>query len=174
MATAHQISLEDYLETVYRPDRDYVDGGTEERNVGEKEHSAVQAFFVKWFGAFEDEWQLEAYPEIRMRVAPTRVRIADIAVIRIGISYEAVLKVPPVAVIEILSPKDRVSRYQARLEDYRQMGVQNIWVIDPIRREAYDCSVVGWQPVEEFAISGTSVSIPMAKLWEKLAQIHSR
>ncbi len=173
MATARQISMEDYLETVYRPDRDYVDGEIEERNVGEKEHSIVQAFFVKWFGAFEDHWRLEACPEIRMLVAPTRVRIADIAVDRIGIPYEAVLNKPPVAVIEILSPKDRVSRYQARLEDYRAMGVQNLWVIDPMRRQAYDCSAVSWKPVEEFTIAGSPVRIPMAKLWEKLAQIHS-
>jgi Uma2 family endonuclease len=173
MATAHQISIEDYLDTVYRPDRDYVNGEIEERNVGEKEHSAVQAFFIKWFAAFEALWRLEAYPEIHMLTAPTRVRIADIAVDRIGIPYEPVLRKPPVAVIEILSPKDRVSRYQARLEDYRTMGVQNIWVIDPMRRQAYDCSTIGWQPVDEFTIAGSPVRIPMAKLWEKLAQIHS-
>jgi len=41
MSTTHQISLEDYLNTSYRPDRDYVDGEVEERNVGEKEHSIV-------------------------------------------------------------------------------------------------------------------------------------
>ena len=173
MATIHQVSLEDYLATAYRPDRDYVDGETEERNVGEKEHSIVQAFFVKWFAAFEDQWQLEACPEIRMLITATRVRIADIAVDRIGIPYESVLTKPPAAVIEILSPKDRVSRYQARLDDYRAMGVRNVWVIDPMRRQAYDCSAVSWQPVDELTIADSPVRIPMAKLWQKLAEIHS-
>jgi len=172
MSTTQQISLDDYLQTTYRPDRDYVDGETEERNVGEKEHSIVQAFFIKWFGAFEQEWGLEAFPEIRMRVSPTRVRIADIAIDRLGIPYEAVLSRPPVAVIEILSPEDRVSRYQARLDDYRDMGVRHVWVIDPIRRQAYDCSAVSWRPGDEFTITGSEVRIPMAKLWEKLAEIH--
>ena len=36
MATAPtQISMEEYLHTVYKPDRDYVNGELEEREVGE-------------------------------------------------------------------------------------------------------------------------------------------
>ena len=31
---------------------------------------------------------------------------------------------PPLAIIEVLSPEDRVSRYQQRLDDYRRMGVK--------------------------------------------------
>lgn len=173
MSATRQISIEDYLETSYRPDCDYVDGEVEQRNVGEKEHSAVQAFFIKWCAVFEDQWRLEAYPEIRMRVAPTRVRIADIAVVPVGIPYEGVLSRPPVAVIEVLSPEDRVSRYQERLDDYRRMGVQHVWVVDPMRSKAYDCSAADWRPVDEFKIAGTAVAIPLVKLWDKLAEIHS-
>ena len=173
MSTTHQISIEDYLATAYRPDRDYVDGEVEERNVGEKEHSIVQAFFVKWFAVFERDWRLEAFPEIRIRVTPNRVRIADVAVERVGIPYEAVLEKPPIAVVEILSPQDRVSRYQERLEDYRRMGIQQVWVIDPMRRKAYDCSAIDWQPVDNFMIAGTPVRVELAKLWQKLAEMHS-
>ena len=172
MATTHQISIEDYLHTTYRPDCDYLDGEIEERNVGEKEHSITQAFFIKWFATFEEQWRLEACPEIRMRVAATRVRIADIAVVPVGIPYEAVLSKPPVAVVEVLSPEDRVSRYHDRLDDYRRMGVQHVWVVDPMRSKAYDCSAADWQPVDEFKIAGTEVTIPLAKLWDKLAEIH--
>jgi len=172
MATTHQISIEDYLHTTYRPDCDYLDGEIEERNVGEKEHSITQAFFIKWFAAFEEQWNLEACPEIRMRAAATRVRIADIAIVPVDIPYEAVLSKPPAAVIEVLSPEDRVSRYQERLDDYRRMEVQHVWVVDPMRSKAYDCSAADWQPVDEFKIAGTEVSIPLAKLWDKLAEIH--
>jgi hypothetical protein len=82
MATT-QVSLNEYLTTDYEPDCDYVDGELEERNVGEKEHSIVQAFFIKWLAAFEEQWKLEACPGIRMRVSPTRVRIADVAILPI-------------------------------------------------------------------------------------------
>lgn len=68
MATT-QVLLEEYLSTDYEPDCDYVDGELEERNVGEQEHSITQAFFIKWLAKHEDDWKLEACPEIRMRVS---------------------------------------------------------------------------------------------------------
>ncbi len=40
MATL-QISLEEYLRTSYHPDRDYVDGEVQVRNLGEFDHGAV-------------------------------------------------------------------------------------------------------------------------------------
>jgi hypothetical protein len=50
MATT-QALLEEYLRTDYEPDCepdcDHVDDELQERNVGEQEHSIVQAFFVK-------------------------------------------------------------------------------------------------------------------------------
>ena len=42
-----------------------------------------------------------------------------------------------------------------------------------MRRQAYDRSVVSWQPVDEFAIADSQIRIPLAKLWQKLAEIHS-
>jgi len=172
MATT-QVSLEEYLRTDYEPDCDYIDGELEERNLGEKEHSAVQAFFIKFMAAHEQAWQLEAYPEIRLRIAPRRVRVADVAILPVKTPFEAVPSRPPLAIVEVLSPEDRVSRYQARLDDYRAMGVAHIWVIDPMRRKAYDCSQGGWQPVEKFVIANTAVEIPLDPLWSKLEDLHS-
>ena len=172
MATT-QVSLEEYLRTDYEPDCDYVDGELEERNVGEKEHSAVQAFFIKWLATHEEQWKLEAYPEIRMRVSPTRMRVADIAILPLNAPFEGVLTRPPVAIIEVLSPEDRVSRYQQRLDDYRAMGVANVWVIDPMRRKAYECSQGGWQPVDKLLITNPPVEIPLDQLWKKLDQLRS-
>ena len=56
MATT-QVWLEKYLRTDYEPDFDYVDGELEERNAGEKEQSAVQAFFIRWLAANEAQWR---------------------------------------------------------------------------------------------------------------------
>ncbi len=171
MATT-QISLDEYLHTDYEPDCDYVDGEVEERNLGEKEHSIIQAFFIKWFGRYEEQWGLEVCPEIRMRISATRIRIADLAVLPVNAPYERVLSVPPLAVIEVLSPEDRVSRYQARLDDYRAMGIRNIWVIDPIRHKAYDCSRGTWEPTEKFTIADSQVEVPLSAVWKKLQQMH--
>jgi Uma2 family endonuclease len=172
MATT-QVSLEEYLRTDYEPDCDYVDGELEERNVGEKEHSIVQAFFIKWLAKYEEQWKLEACPGIRMRVSPTRMRVADIAILPLDAPFEGVLTRPPIAIIEVLSPEDRVSRYQQRLDDYCAMGVTNVWVIDPMRHKAFDCSQGGWQPVDKLLITNPPVEIPLDPLWKKLDQLHS-
>jgi Uma2 family endonuclease len=167
MATL-QTSLTDYLRTGYRPDCDYVDGEVQERNLGEFDHAAVQAFLTSWFFQHRHEWTLQVLPEIRIRVAEGRVRIADVCLISRSQPVEQVLTRPPLAVIEILSPEDRISRYTERLTDYRQMGIQNVWVIDPSTRVSYDCSTTAWLPVEEFRVAGTPVSLRLADLWSEL------
>jgi len=172
MATT-QVSLDEYLRTDYESDCDYVDGELEERNLGEQEHSLTQAFFIKWLAKHEDDWKLEACPEIRMRVSRGRVRVADIAVLPLHRPFETVLATPPVAIIEVLSPEDRVSRYQQRRDDYRSMGVANVWVIDPMRHKAFDCSQGGWQPVSKLLIANSLVEVPLDPVWKKPDELHS-
>jgi len=43
------LSLDEYLQTSYRPDCDYLDAEVKERNLGEFKHSAVQTAFAAWF-----------------------------------------------------------------------------------------------------------------------------
>ncbi len=172
MATT-QVSLEEYLRTDYEPDCDYVDGELEERNTGELQHSAVVGFLVGQLLAGAEFSNFHACPVLRLRVSPTRVRVADVAILSANIPYEAVPSRPPVAIIEVLSPEDLVSRYQQRLDDYRAMGVANVWVIDPMRRKAYDCSQGGWQPVDKLLIANPAVELPLDPLWKKLEQLHS-
>src|ERR1035438_5938440 len=83
---------------------------------------------------------------MRIRVSAERVRIPDVCLVARSQPIEQVLSNPPLAVIEILSPEDRISRYNERLADYRQMGIPNVWVIDPANRVGYDCSTAGWLP----------------------------
>ncbi len=172
MATT-QVSLEEYLRTDYEPDCDYVDGELEERQAGELQHSAALGFLVGRLLAGTEFSKLLVCPVLRLRVSPTRVRVADVAILPTKIPYEAVPTRPPVAIIEVLSPEDRVSRYQQRLDDYLAMGVANIWVIDPMRHKAYDCSQGGWQPVDRLLITNSPFEIPLDALWKKLEELHS-
>ena len=167
MATL-QTSLADYLKRVYRPDCDFVDGEVQERNLGEYDHAAVQAFLTSWFFQHRQEWELQVLPEMRIRVTEQRVRIADVCLVSRNQPVEQVLTKPPLAVIEILSPEDRISRYNERLSDYRQMDVSKIWVVDPSSRTAYDCSTTAWLPVEELRIPGTPIFLRLSDLWSEL------
>lgn len=167
MATV-QISLEEYLRTSYHPDCDYVDGEVQERNWGEFDHAAVQGFLTGCFFEHRAEWQLHVVPEVRIRVSSQRVRIPDVCLVARSQPVEQVLTLPPLVVIEILSPEDRISRYSQRLTDYRQMGIQNVWVIDPVNRVGYDCSTAAWLPVEEFRVANTPISLRLSDLWNEL------
>lgn len=53
MATQAQLStltIEEYLQTSYDPDCEYIDGELEERNVGKWEHARLQYLLATWFG----------------------------------------------------------------------------------------------------------------------------
>lgn len=164
-----QISLEEYLRTSYHPDCDFVDGEVQERNWGEFDHALSQSLLTNWFFQHRQEWQLHVLLELRIRVSATRVRIADVCLISRSQPIEQVPTKPPLVVIEILSPEDRISRYNERLADYRQMGIPNVWVIDPANRVGYDCSTAAWLPVEELRVAGTPIFLRLSDMWTELA-----
>lgn len=126
-----RMSEEEYLRTTFEPDADFVDGVIEERPMGEFDHSTWQEALQAWFRAHHAEWQLRARPELRCKVGPSRYRVPDVAVTPIGGPVEQIPVTPPVAVIEVLSPEDRLHRTVIKLGDYEGMGVRNVFLIDP-------------------------------------------
>ena len=136
MGTAVRVSLEEYLNTEYEPDCDYVDGVLEERNVGKRRHARMQTRLALWLGAREQQYGYQVVVEQRVKVAGTRVRIPDVCLLPAS-DEDEVTQGPPLLCIEVLSPEDRWSRVDARLKDYLAFGVQTIWVIDPYAKEAW-------------------------------------
>ena len=168
------VSVEEYLRTSYRPDCEYIDGVVEERNLGEYEHSKIQAFFAYLFRVNQKSWNAYVFPEYRVQISPTRYRVPDITVVRAGTPRQSILRTPPLLVIEILSPKDTLLRLKQRVGDYRRFGVEHIWVIDPYERQAYLADERGFhEPAEGSAtatltIPGTAIAVPLAELWQEL------
>ncbi len=130
------ISVQEYLSTSYRPDCDYVDGHIEERNLGEWDHADLQTAIVAYFRARQKTWGVRAVVEQRVQVKPTRFRVPDVCVV-LGDPGEQVLTKPPFICIEVLSPEDRMSRVEKRIDDYLSMGVPYVWVFDPETRRAF-------------------------------------
>ena len=124
------MKISEYLKTTYRPDRDLVDGRIEERNAGEHDHAALQAALILWFGQHQQEWNIEVLPEQRIQISPTRFRVPDVCVVSLDQPVEQILTRPPLVCIEILSPEDTMRRMQERIDDYRKMSVENIWLFD--------------------------------------------
>lgn len=142
MTTATAIPLEEYLATSYEPDREYIDGQLLERNVGEHDHSRLQALLAMYFGALEKQFPIRVFTEQRVRVLAdgrrNRYRIPDICVALRPYRKERVLTEPPLIAIEILSPDDTMTAIMSRLEDFQTFGVKHVWVVDPARRKAYE------------------------------------
>ncbi len=138
MAVATRISVKEYLETTYRPDRDYVDGEVLERSWGERDHSQPQALLAAYFLVRRKEWGIWALTEQRVQVKPDRFRIPDVCVLGVDAPYEQIVTSPPLICIEILSKDDSFASIVERLDDYIAMGVPNVWVIDPRLRRAYE------------------------------------
>ncbi len=67
----------------------------------------------------------------RVQVAPTRYRVPAVTLLDRTRPTEQIITHPPLAVFEVLSPEDSLQRLKQRLEDYRSMGIPEIWVIDP-------------------------------------------
>src|ERR1039458_6508242 len=122
MATTTRLAVpvSDYLHSSHSPDCDYVEGELQERNVGELDHAEVQTALAHWFRSHDKEWNIRAFTELRMRISPALCRIADVCLISRGEPTDQVLQRPPIAVIEVLSPEDRISRYQERFSDYQK------------------------------------------------------
>jgi Uma2 family endonuclease len=166
MAAGTQISVEEYLKTVYRPDRDYVDGVLQERNLGDWDHSSVQTQFVVFFSQFR-QTGLRAVTELRMRVRENKYRVPDVVVTR-GKPDEQILKKPPLACIEILSPEDTVSRINARIQDYLDFGVPAVWVVDPAERTLWIYRKTGMAQAvgPTVKLDGTSIEVPFSEIFD--------
>ncbi len=163
-----QLSIDVYLRTSYHPDCDFVDGELEERNMGEYEHSTLQAALSAWFFNRRAEWRIRVLTEQRSRVSPDRVRIPDVSVIPHEGPVEAVRVTPPILCIEILSPEDRLARTIRVMEDYLHMGVENLWIIDPVERTAFVYSREGLRKID-----APRLTIPNSPIYLDLPELFS-
>ena len=171
MATTTQptVSVEQYQATTYHPDCDYVDGVLEERNLGEPEHAEVQGALVEWFRNHGREWNIRALPEARIQITSTRFRVADVGVYRRDTPVKQLRGERPLAVIEVVSPEDRISRYEQRIDDYRKIGISCIWVVDPQTRRGYDCSSGSFIETNSFAVESSSIRVDLSTIFAELS-----
>jgi Uma2 family endonuclease len=170
------VPLAEYLETVYRPDRDWIDGETKERNMGEQSHARIQAYFAYIFRLHASRWGVRGLPEQRVQVLPNRFRVPDVCLIPLSDPLIDILRAPPLLCIEILSREDRMSEIQERVEDYLTMGVPAVWIVDPSRRRAYTAVEIGSLQLAtgELAIPGTEIRISIPDIFAELDEMEAQ
>ena len=167
MATTTHIPVELYLHSSeWEPDAEYVDGQIEERPMVEYEHADWQGAILYWFRQHSEEWNLRVQTELRILVAKDNYRVPDVTVMSRNNPKEQIVTLPPIAVFEVLSPEDRISRMMRKLADYSAMGIAQIWVVDPatgaFMRYA-DGSLT-----ESTRFEGTGIEFPFSNIRELL------
>jgi Uma2 family endonuclease len=163
-------TVQEYLRSSWHPDREFVDGRIEERNLGEKEHSLIQGYLTALFWMKRPEWEVGIFPELRTQTQKRRFRVPDVLITRAQDKFERYVTQPPLIAIEILSPEDRLSDLQAKASEYRGFGVENIWVIDPERRIAYIDNGSALEEVKtgELVVAGTAIRVVLSEMFAEL------
>ncbi len=168
MPAATQVSVNEYLSTTYRPDREYVDGEIVERNVGKRPHSRAQINLASFLRAREKEWRIYALTEQRVRVSPTRFRIPDVCALLADAADEDVVSHPPFLCVEILSKDDTMNSVADRLDDFLLMGVENVWLIDPRKQRGYRYTKEGMLQATDGVMrtSNPAISVPLGAIFD--------
>ena len=163
-------TVREYLRTSWSPDREFVDGRIEERNLGEKEHSIIQRYLTFLFMLKRDEWAAEVFPELRTQTKAGNFRIPDVLVVRSGETFDRYLTQPPLIAIEILSPEDSLHAMQVKAAEYRLFGVEHIWIIDPEPRIAYRYTGSAFEEVQagELCVPGTPIRVVLSEMFAEL------
>jgi Uma2 family endonuclease len=138
-ATSSLVSLGEYLNTAYEPDRDFVDGVLVERNVGTQRHGMLQALLAMFFGQYRKSHRIALFTATRLRVdaARGRHRIPDMMIVEVPYSKGKVVTDIPAVIIEIKSPDDTFDDIVDRCFDYEKLTVANIVIMDPDNQRAW-------------------------------------
>ena len=163
-ATASLITVEEYLKTTTDPDCEYVAGVVEERAVGEYDHATWQAILVGFFLTRERELGILSRPELRVQTGPENFRVPDVALLSRDMPREQIVTHAPLAVFEILSPEDTMTRTLEKLADYERMGIGAIWVIEPKKQLYYRYRDGQLAPGTVFELPGSRFSVPFAEI----------
>jgi Uma2 family endonuclease len=166
MGVASLITEEQYLHTSYEPDCEFEDGVLIERNVGEEPHSWLQLVLGAFFLQRRKLWNIQAYPEQRIRLREGRYLIPDVCVIRGPRPSERVFTQPPLIWIEILSSEDRPIRVNRKIREILDFGVPNVWIIDPETLEAEVHTPSGSHAVTDgvLRVVGTPIEVALQDL----------
>lgn len=161
------VSVEEYLRTVYEPDCDYVDGVVLERNVGERDHADWQLEIAAYLRERRKQWNIYVAIEARVQVSRTRYRVPDICVFLEPRPDEQIFTHPPFLCIEILSPEDRMSRMQVKIDDYLSFGVPYVWVIDPQTHKGWIYTSQGMTEVRDGVLRThePEITVPLQELF---------
>jgi|HubBroStandDraft_1064217.scaffolds.fasta_scaffold12127_7 Uma2 family endonuclease len=132
MATTELVSVEEYLNSSFEYDAEYVEGKIVQRTMPQKPHSKMQRDLIRMLCPAGDPLGYEVWPEQRVRTqrTPARYRVPDLCVTH-GEPAEDIFIDPPFLCVEILSAGDPAIEVLAKIREYLAFGVAYVWIVDP-------------------------------------------
>ena len=132
MGTATLIPVEEYLRYTGKPNSEYRDGVLYPKPMPTTFHGLLEFMLVVMLRKLG----LQAAPEVTVRLSPTKFLIPDVVA---AAFLESPYPTEPVLLCcEILSPDDRLGATFAKCEEYHTWGVPFCWVIDPVKKSAWE------------------------------------
>jgi len=122
MSVETLLSVEEYLNTSYTPDKEYRDGVLLERNVGETAHAWLQICLGAYFLRHRREWNVKPFTELRVKVREKWFPIPDVCIYAEPDFEGPYPTTPPLLWIEILSPDDRMQDVWNKADELVSLG----------------------------------------------------
>jgi Uma2 family endonuclease len=162
MSAATLVSAEEYLSMTDKPNREYRDGVLYPRPIATTSHGIIQsvlAMLLRKLG-------LQAGSEISLRMSPTKILVPDVIADRV--LQDPYPTEPVLLCCEILSPEDRLGATLAKCEEYHAWGVPFTWVIDPVKRAAWEYPANGEPARVTDSLRAGEISVNVAELFSAL------
>lgn len=139
-ATQGTLTFAEYLDVCAQTEPYYelVRGELRRMNPPSGLHFRIAKFLERQFDQEIQRLNLpwEAFREIGQRTGQTTSRLPDVAVVLQSefeqlLHQTAVLQVPSLLLVEIVSRSSFTEDYQAKLSEYQALGIPEYWVVDP-------------------------------------------
>ena len=156
-------TIEEYLRSTEKPYGEYRDGEVTPKARSTKLHALIQCALLVLLRA----QGVQPLPELTVRISPTRYLVPDVVV---SGDFPGPYPTEPVLLCcEILSPEDRLGAMLGKCEEYHAWGVPYCWVIDPVKRTAWEYHQSA-EPVRvAAALHAGEISVSLDELFSELA-----
>jgi Uma2 family endonuclease len=132
MSTISLVPVEEYLRYSDKPNCEYREGVLYPKQMPTKFHAVLEWILVTMLRNLG----LDAAAELTVKLSPTKYLVPD--VVAAPVLENPYPTKPVLLCCEILSPEDRLGSMLAKCEEYHAWGVPFCWVIDPIKRTAWE------------------------------------
>ena len=160
------MSVDEYLRLTEKPYSEYRDGTVSQKARSTKFHAIIQRDLMMLL----QNQGVQAFPELTVRLSPTRYLVPDVCVTD---DFPGPYPTEPVLLCcEILSPEERLGAMLAKCEEYHAWGVPFSWIIDPVKRSAWEYHSASEPMRKTKTLSAGELLVNLKELFSALDAAH--